>query len=76
MATDKQQISRLKQLVQDDGWDVLRAILAQHIVELDQQEITGNNEFETLRELHKKQGKVEGLAEFFDKVEKLDFDNN
>jgi hypothetical protein len=32
--------------------------------------ITGQNEFETLRILHINQGKVEGVREFFEQLEK------
>ncbi len=71
---DKGQLALLKRIQQEDGWDVIMRALQQHIDDLRAQEITGNNEFETLRALHKNQGKVDGLLEFFEKVEKQSFD--
>lgn len=71
---DKGQEAHLKALVRSDGWDVLMLALAEHIDKLNAEEITGSSEFETLRALHLKQGKVGGLTDFFDKVEQQNFE--
>ena len=71
---EKSQASALKRLMQDDGWSVLEQALENRIKTLQEEEITGNDAFETLRALHKQQGKVEGLKDFFESVERLVFD--
>jgi hypothetical protein len=76
MATlDKGQKSLLKRLIREnDGWDVLELALAQYIDEIQREKVTGSSEFETLRMLHTNQGKVDGLKEFFERVERVDFE--
>ena len=71
---DKVQAQAIKRLMQDDAWTVVEIALENRLRRLRDQEVTGNNEFETLRALHKQQGKVEGLAEFFEDLEKQVFD--
>lgn len=72
---DKVQVSALKRLMTTPGWDVLEQILATRVSKLKGQEVNGSNEFETLRMLHKNQGKVEGLVEFFNDLETQSFDD-
>lgn len=76
MATnlDKGQMALLKQMVRGDAWDVLLLALKDYLDGLKDQQITGANAFETLRELHTRQGKEDGLKEFFDKVEKMNLE--
>ena len=50
-------------------------LLGDHITAINDEEIVGNNEFESLRMLHTNQGKVKGLEEFFDKLERGAFDD-
>lgn len=72
---EKGQQALIKRLMSEDGWDILTGILlASYVSRLRDEPITGMNEFETLRDLHTKQGKVEGLTEFFSNVEQMNFD--
>lgn len=72
---DKTQAAALKRLMATDAWSVLEQALDNRLMKLKKEEVNGSNEFETLRMLHKVQGKIEGLVEFFDDVEKLAFDD-
>lgn len=75
MILDKGQQALIKRYIKEDGWDTLTGVvLASYISNLTENPITGTNEFETLRELHTRQGKVEGLTEFFSEVEKMNFE--
>ena len=51
------------------GWAELLKLVTMTIRELNDREIPGQNEFETLRALHTVQGKVEGVMEFFNNLE-------
>ncbi len=74
MALKKEQFALLKAMMREPGWDVLLQCVAERINELNADKPTGQNAFETLRALHIREGKVDGLTEFFDKVEKNAFD--
>lgn len=69
MALNKLQKQKLGRLVRDDVWDILVLALDEQIVKIQSEKVTGSNDFETLRMLHTNQGKVDGLKEFFNKVE-------
>ena len=69
----REQRGRIKKMVQtSDGWDDLTLALDEYIAEVNAHRPEGANEFETLRDLHRSQGKVDGLKEFFEKLERLD----
>lgn len=73
---DKGQSMLLKKMMQhDDGWDILILALGQYVEHLNVDRTYGSNEFETLRDLHVKQGKVDGVKEFFDQVQQLNFND-
>lgn len=72
---DKVQSSALKRLMESDAWKVVEQALANRVEKLRGEEVSGTNEFETLRMLHKNQGKVEGLVEFFNDLERQVFDD-
>lgn len=74
MTLSKAEISQIKLFMKEDGFEVLLRILAQHIDEINATKVTGQNAFETLRELHIREGKVEGLTEFFDRLERNAFE--
>lgn len=74
MALSKTEISQLKELTKENGWDVLMKYLGQYIEETNGIEINGQNAFETLRMLHTNQGKVSGVTEFFDRLERKAFE--
>ncbi len=69
---DKNQKARIKQWIRDGegSYDILIGLLAQYINQNNPvTDVTGENEFQTLRALHTSQGKVEGVKEFFNQVE-------
>jgi hypothetical protein len=72
---DKHQGALFKRLMQEEGWAVLEQALANRIARLQAQPISGTTAFESLRALHTRDGKVEGLREFFDDIEKMAFDD-
>lgn len=55
--------------MKEPGWDIVLRILGEDIDTINGEEIGGNNEFETLRSLHRNEGRVQGLKDFFDKLE-------
>lgn len=67
---DKSQQQTLKKLVQDDAWDVLLKAVGDYVDDLRLMKVSGTNAFEELRDLHKRDGRIEGVLEFFDKIEK------
>lgn len=73
---DKGQERTLKQLVKEDAWDVLILAMGIFIDRVNATPASGTDAFQTLRDLHIKQGKVDGLREFFDDIEKLNFSEN
>ena len=54
----------------DDSWDALMKAKEEYIAKNSIGSITGNSEFETLRELHTKQGKIQGVTDFFEDLER------
>ena len=76
MALDKLKKSKIKAWVQENNgsYDAVIELLAEYLRKTDAEEITGQNAFESLRQLHTNQGKVAGLKEFFDSLEKLNFE--
>ncbi len=75
MKIDKTQAAAIKRLMQSDAWSVVEQALANRVNKLKAEEVNGSDEFQTLRMLHKKQGKIEGLVEFFEDLEKQAFDD-
>lgn len=70
---EKSDKAKIKEWIRDSGgsYDILITLLAQYINQNNPvSEVTGENEFQTLRTLHTSQGKVEGVKEFLDQVEK------
>lgn len=66
--------SMLKQLQKENTWDIVIKLLAQKIDEIRAEDANGPGAFETLRSLHTNQGKVAGLKEFFDDLERGAFE--
>lgn len=69
----KPEISQIKQLMREGGWDTLLRFLGTHIEEIRSEKVIGDTEFHTLRMLHINQGKVDGLLEFIDILDKKTF---
>ena len=72
MATilNKQDSAALMAMVDKPGWFALQKLVAMTINELNNREVSGSNEFEVLRSLFTREGRVGGLKEFFDGIEK------
>lgn len=64
----------LKTLAKMEEWNVLVLFLGEYIEKLNEKEIVGTNAFEELRSLHKRQGGVEELKNFFDIIERQAFE--
>lgn len=71
---EKSDSALLKQLMREDGWDLLMRHLGAYIDEINAEKVTGATEFEALRMLHTNQGRAEGAKNFFEKVEKHAFE--
>lgn len=70
MRMTKLEIAQFKDLMQGDKWELLMKLLGQRINDLNAKEITGLDSFQTLKELHTRDGMVKGLKEFFDSIER------
>lgn len=66
---NKSEASAIKSLQREAGWEALVKLLGEHVESLRAEPITGSNAFEELRSLHTKQGKIDGLLEFFDIID-------
>lgn len=64
---DKNQI---KALMRDEKWESVIKFVALKLDQWREQPIIGTTAFEELRSLHKRDGKVEGVNEIFDQLEK------
>ena len=61
--------AQLMSLMDKPGWACLTKLVAMTINELNAREATGENEFQVLRALFTRQGRVGGLTEFFNGIE-------
>jgi hypothetical protein len=66
---NKGESASLMAIMDKPCWSALTKLVAMTINELNAREIPGQNEFETLRALHIRQGRTEGLKEFFNDLE-------
>lgn len=73
MKIDKDVARKLKKIVQTDEWDAVVKALDAFMKDIDNDEVSGTNAFETLRALHKREGRKSGLKEFFEAIEQLNF---
>ena len=71
---NKLQKSQIKGWMQEESYAAVYQLYQNRIAEIRAEEITGLNEFETLRTLHKNQGRVEALMQFFEDLEKQAYD--
>lgn len=67
--------AKLKRLVQNGDWEVIYAFKAFMIELWNKQEVKREDQFNTVWEIAKKDGKIEGLNEFITAVEKLALDD-
>ena len=67
---DKKDSAQILSLMEHKGWDTLIKLVAMTISDLNARKSSGTNAFETLRSLHTREGKVDGLTEFFEGLDR------
>lgn len=70
----KAQQAQIRSLMKDDRWDSVMRFVAIKLDQWRDEKISGQTEFETLRSLHTRDGKVEGVKEVFDGMEQQAFE--
>lgn len=65
---------RIKQLMKTEEWDSVVRFFSYKIDKWREETVAGTNAFETLRNLHQREGKVDGLTEFMDQLERQAFE--
>lgn len=66
---NKSDSAQIFSLMEHKGWGVLTKLVAMTVNDLNARKAAGTNEFEVLRSLHIKEGRVDALKEFFNDVE-------
>lgn len=66
---DKLAKSQIKALLNDQRFDGIVKAYEEYLDKVRKDNVIGNNEFETLRNVFVKEGKLMGLKEFFDQLE-------
>lgn len=67
---NKAQQSQIRGLMKSEGWDAVIKFVALKLDQWREQAVNGTTAFEELRALHKRDGKVEGVTELFDQLER------
>lgn len=67
---------KLKRLVSHSDWEVIYPFMAFIIERWNKQELKTDDQFNTLWNYAKRDGKIEGMKEFIDAVEKLALDSD
>ena len=60
---------RIEKILRSDEFEVLLKLYNEMIEKWDEQNVIGNNQFETMKLLFLREGKKQGLKEFFDFIE-------
>lgn len=74
MALTKPEQSAIKSLMKEDRWNAVIKFVALKLDQWREQQINGATAHEELRALHKRDGKVEGVTELFDQMERQAYD--
>ncbi len=61
--------AQVMSLMEKPGWAALLKLVAMTVNDLNSRRVQGQNEFETLRSLHTREGRVDALTEFFNGIE-------
>lgn len=56
----------IRALMDSPGWEFLESMRDEYIHELKNVRPSGSTAFEELRDLHKREGKIDAMEEFFD----------
>lgn len=67
---NKTESGQVMRMMETPGWDALTTLVAATINDLNSRTAGGTNAFEVLRSLHMREGKVAGLREFFEGLER------
>lgn len=67
---------QLKRLIEHSDWEVIYAFQSKTVENWNKEEVKADTEFETIWNLAKREGKIEGLREFINNAEKLALDND
>ncbi len=67
---NKLQKSQIKAWMQEETYAAVYQFFQNRLEEINAEEVSGQNEFETLRMLHRNQGRKESLSTFFNDLEK------
>jgi len=62
---------RLRQLQHSDHWEAFVIYYGEIMDKINSEEVIGNNEFETLRNVFVKEGKKKGIRELFADLDKI-----
>jgi len=68
---DKLSIQQINSLIRDQRWTSVVMFLDKFINETNQMEVKADTEFQTIWNVAYRQGKVEGLKDFFNQIEQL-----
>ena len=74
MTLNKMEKSLIKGLMRENGWSALLKFVAMKTEQWQEQAITGTTAFEELRALHTRDGKVNGVKELFEEMERSALD--
>lgn len=66
---EKQLMAKVRTLMMTDEWDALMRLVNRRVVNLSREPVTGRDAFETLRALHTREGRIDGLLKFFDDLD-------
>lgn len=68
---DNLTIKKLRLLVESDKWDAIEPFVDKIVEKWNKVEVKRESEFETLWELAKREGKIEGVREFISSIEEI-----
>ena len=66
---DKLASQQIKAILNDQRFDGVVKFYEEYCDKIRKENVIGNNEFETLRNVFVKEGKLQGIKEFFDNLE-------
>ncbi len=66
--TQKQKAG-LKRIMRDEAWDIIALIYEEQMKIWGIENVGGNTDFEVIRSVFKREGKMEGLKYFFDRLD-------
>ena len=72
----KAQQAQARSLMKDARWEAVIRFSALKLEQWKSERVTGATAFEELRAMHTRDGKVEGLVEFLDQMERQAFEDN